>query len=95
LNLITQQSPDELEFLSEFTSKIPKMVIDNRKDVEEERKKILDEKDEIEKESLLAEQFEVKENDDEDMEIVNQDLLDVNRSYRALEILGALLRNSM
>ncbi|MFA0657307.1 TIR domain-containing protein [Vibrio sp. 10N.222.49.C12] len=84
---------DELEFLSEFTSKIPKMVIDNRKDVEEERKKILDEKDEIEKESLLAEQFEVKENDDEDMEIVNQDLLDVNRSYRALEILGQIIRN--
>ncbi|MCW4443587.1 toll/interleukin-1 receptor domain-containing protein [Vibrio splendidus] len=84
---------DELEFLSEFTSKIPEMVIDNRKDVEEERKKILEEKDEIEKESLLAEQFEGKENDDEDIELVNQELLDVNRSYRALEILGQIIRN--
>ncbi|ELC3158003.1 TIR domain-containing protein [Vibrio harveyi] len=83
---------DELEFLSEFTSQIPEMVIDNRKDVEEERKKLLEEKDELEKEALLAEQYEEKD-EEEDIELVNQDLLDVNRSYRALEILGQIIRN--
>lgn len=86
----------ELSFLNEFAKQIPQMVIDNSKDVEEERQKRLDQKDQLEKESLLRTSNENNlfgDDDEEDIEVINQDLLDVNRSYRSLEILGQIIRN--
>lgn len=85
---------EELEFLNEFASQIPKMVIDKTSDVEVERKKRLEERDQIEKESnLVDEEDDTFDENGEDLEVINQDLLDVNRSYRALEILGQIIRN--
>lgn len=85
----------ELKFLNEFAEQIPQMVIDKSKDVEQERQKVLDEKDQFEKESSLI----ITDDDDDDDELeedissINRELLDVNRSYRSLEILGQIIRN--
>lgn len=85
---------EELSFLNELAKKIPQMVIDNSKDVEEERQKELEKKDKFEKNNLLQRAHDNNEEDDDnDLDVTNQDLLDVNRSYRALEILGQIIRN--
>lgn len=73
---------------------IPKLVMES-KDVEsarEERLKSLDEKDRL---TSIAEDDE--EADDEELEFEDteseKNLSDINRSYRALELLGQILRN--
>ncbi|WP_061013524.1 hypothetical protein [Photobacterium leiognathi] len=86
---------NEMKFLNKFANKISeytaKVVIDNNKDIDEEREKKLEKEDKQEKEiSLLANN---EEDEDISFDEMNQDLLDVNRSYRALEILGQIIRN--
>lgn len=82
----------EVSFLNSFADKIDKIVaIKKSIDVNKERKDSLEEKDRQEKEDLLEN---VNHDDNEEsVEEVNRDLLDVNRSYRALEILGQIIRN--
>lgn len=81
----------ELSFLNEAAEEIPQMVIDNSKDVEEERRKLVEREDKIEK-SLYAYNEEDDDYED-DIEDINQELLDVNKSYKSLEILGQIIRN--
>ncbi|WP_025152418.1 TIR domain-containing protein [Morganella morganii] len=89
---------NDVDFLNEMAIEIPQIVIDKTKDVEEERAKALECQDRYEREFILTESDgdEVKdENEDEDEDVcaVNKDLLDVNRSYKAVEVLGQIIRN--
>lgn len=86
----------DVDFLNEMAFEIPKIVMDKSKDVEEERKNYLIEKDKIDRASTSNNgdyNFNDDEDDNEDIEAVNKDLLDVNRSYKALEVLGQIIRN--
>ncbi|WP_421279828.1 TIR domain-containing protein [Aeromonas taiwanensis] len=82
---------EEVSFLNSFADKIDKLVVIKKSiDVNKERKESLEQKDLQEKEALLEI---IDDDEEESVEEVNRDLLDVNRSYRALEILGQIIRN--
>ncbi|WP_171027798.1 TIR domain-containing protein [Photobacterium damselae] len=85
----------ELAFLNEVAKEIPQMVIDNTKDVEEERRKLVEKEDRIEKEFYIDSVDDLDEDniDEDNVGEINKDLLDVNRSYKSLEILGQIIRN--
>lgn len=83
---------DEVIFLNEVAELIPQMVLDNTKDVEDERKKIIEREDAQEKEQYISDSYSDDE-EEEDVDAINGDLIDVNRSYKAVEILGQIIRN--
>lgn len=70
---------------------IPQIVIDKTKDVEQERLTALKEKESSERDIYDAHLED--EDEEEDVESINKDLLDVNRSYKAVEVLGQIIRN--
>jgi len=90
---------EDVSFLNEMAGEIPKIVIDKSKDVERERKNSLAEKDKKEREieyserSLPQSEFDSEDWEEEDVQSINKDLIDVNRSYKAVEILGQIIRN--
>jgi len=76
---------NETKYLSKFFSDIPQLVAEHR-NPEKERKKLLQDKDEI--------QFDSDEFDDPiDSEEGKGLLADINRSLRIIEIIGQILRN--
>lgn len=84
----------DVEFLNQMACQIPKIVMDKSKDVEDERKNHLLQKDKIERSRVKTlNSFHEEEDEEEDIEAINKDLLDVNRSYKALEVLGQIIRN--
>ncbi|WP_210484657.1 TIR domain-containing protein [Pantoea ananatis] len=85
----------DVEFLNLMACEIPQIVMDKSKDVESERKKYLIEKDKVErfKNSNVNDYLYSEDEEEEDIDAVNKDLLDVNRSYKAVEVLGQIIRN--
>jgi len=89
---------ENVSFLNEMAGEIPKIVIDKSKDVERERKEALAEQDKKEREVEYTERSVSNDEADsdeweEDVQSINKDLIDVNRSYKAVEILGQIIRN--
>lgn len=84
---------DEVKFLNEVADLIPQMVLDNSKDVEDERNKIIEREDAQEKEQYISDSYSDDEEEEEDVDAINSDLIDVNRSCKAVEILGQIIRN--
>ncbi len=75
---------EETDYLAEFMGAIPQLVIEQR-NAEEERKKKVIRKDKIERD----EQGEENEADD----LNESTLAEINKSYRAVDIIGQILRN--
>lgn len=85
---------EEVKFLNEVADLIPQMVLDNSKDVEAERNKIIEREDAQEKEQYISDSYAADdEEEEEDVDAINSDLIDVNRSCKAVEILGQIIRN--
>ncbi|MBU9855005.1 hypothetical protein, partial [Rahnella bonaserana] len=96
---------ENVEFLNEMAGEIPRIVIDQSKDVERERIEALRSQDKIDRRNPINDEDEVlyekdsyqNEDDEddynEDIQSLNKDLIDVNRSYKAVEILGQIIRN--
>ena len=83
---------DDVNFLNDFASKIESLVIDNNKDIEVERDIKLRKIDESERELECY----LEEQDEEDISSIDElekDIIDVNRSAKAVEILGQIIRN--
>ncbi|MDM2928487.1 TIR domain-containing protein [Citrobacter sp. Cm046] len=77
----------DVDFLNEMAGEIPQIVLETR-DVEKERVKALEQQDK--KERLYDADI---GDEEEDVSAINNDLLDVNRSYKAVEVLGQIIRN--
>lgn len=80
---------NDVDFLNKMACEIPQIVIDKTKDVEQERLAALKERESSERDIYDAH----LEDEEEDVESINKDLLDVNRSYKAVEVLGQIIRN--
>jgi len=82
---VAKLSKDQLGFMSEFISRIHNLVMETTREIKEERRKVSDRLDKIEKMECIEK---------EDPEMEEPDILiNINKAFKGMEVAGQIIRN--
>lgn len=87
---IATLSKDQLGFMADFISNIQKLVFETTKEIKEERKKVSESLDEMEKKETRNKK---KENDNSEEEQQPDILVKINKTFKGMEVTGQIIRN--
>ncbi|HHS8295674.1 TPA: NACHT domain-containing protein [Yersinia enterocolitica] len=92
---IATLSKDQLGFMADFISNIQKLVLETTKKIKEERKKVSDNLDEMEKKEIRKENKNITDNNTEEEEEEEEPdiLVKINKTFKGMEVTGQIIRN--